>query len=125
METRKLLPPSAYASRALPSWTFLTNHGHVLLYLAGSPDARISEIADAVGITERAAQRIVSELVEAGYLTRTRVGRRNHYEIDSALPLRHPLERDHEVGRLVRALARPRRRPESAGSADGDHGRRG
>jgi DNA-binding Lrp family transcriptional regulator len=85
-------------------WNFLTNYGHVVVYLSTNPDARIRDLADAIGITERAAQRIVSDLVDAGYLTRTKTGRRNSYEINPEAPLRHPLERDHEVGELVRAL---------------------
>lgn len=85
-------------------WTFLTNHAHVLIYVARHPDARISEIAAAVGVTERAAQRIVAELAEAGYLTRTRVGRRNRYSLHPELPLRHPLEQGHAVGTLLEAL---------------------
>lgn len=89
-----------------PAWTFLTNHGHVLLCVARGPGVRIRDIASAVGITERAAQRIVGDLVAAGYLTRVRVGRRNRYEVHPELPLRHPLERGHEVGELLRALER-------------------
>jgi DNA-binding Lrp family transcriptional regulator len=87
-------------------WTFLTNHSHVLLCVARDPGVRIRDIALAVGITERAAQRIVGELVDAGYLTRVRVGRRNQYEVHPELPLRHPLERGHEVGELLRVLER-------------------
>lgn len=90
-----------------PSWTFLTNHGHVLVCIANNAEVRISEIADQVGIGERAAQGIVTDLVEGGYVTRTRVGRRNHYAVNPKLPLRHPLERDHEVGELLQAVASP------------------
>lgn len=90
-----------------PSWTFLTNHGHVLVCIAKNADVRISEIAAQVGIGERAAQGIVTDLVEGGYVTRTRVGRRNHYMVNPSLPLRHPLERDHEVGELLRAVVTP------------------
>lgn len=90
-----------------PSWTFLTNHGHVLVCIAINPEVRISEIADQVGIGERATQGIVTDLVEGGYVTRTRVGRRNHYAVNPDLPLRHPLERDHVVGELLRAVASP------------------
>lgn len=86
------------------SWTFLTNHGHVLVCIATNPDVRISEIADQVGIGERAAQGIVTDLVEGGYVTRTKVGRRNRYSVNPELPLRHPLERDHQVGELLRAV---------------------
>lgn len=85
-------------------WTFLTNHAHVLLCIATDPGMRLRDVAEKVGITERAAQRIVADLVEAGYLTRTRVGRRNQYEIHPELPLRHPVEQAKEVGDLVRLL---------------------
>jgi DNA-binding Lrp family transcriptional regulator len=85
-------------------WTFLTNHAHVLLCIADDPDARTREIAERVGITERSTQRIVAELEEAGYITHERVGRRNHYEVHPALPLRHPLEAHLEIGALLRVL---------------------
>jgi DNA-binding IclR family transcriptional regulator len=85
-------------------WTFLTNHAHVLLCIAADPAMRLRDVAEKVGITERAAQRIVADLVEAGYLTRTRVGRRNQYEIHPELPLRHPVEQAREVGALVQLL---------------------
>jgi DNA-binding transcriptional ArsR family regulator len=85
-------------------WTFLTNHAHVLLCVARDPDVRLRDVAVAVGITERAAQRIVADLVEAGYLERTREGRRNRYRIDRALPLRHPLEREHAIGEVLAVL---------------------
>ena len=86
------------------SWTFLTNHAHVLLTVARNPDIRIRDIADKVGITERAAQRILKELTDEGYLNATKVGRRNSYTVDPKLPLRHPLEHDVALGRLVDAL---------------------
>jgi predicted transcriptional regulator len=89
------------------SWTFLTNHGQVLLCIARSPDMRMREIAASVGITERAAQRIVSDLVEAGYVTRRRVGRRNEYTVDSTARMRHPLAGNHDVGELLSVLADP------------------
>ena len=86
------------------SWTFLTNHAHVLLCIASDPESRGRDIADRVGITERAAQAIVSDLVSAGYVTRTRAGRRNHYEVHPDLPLRHPLERSRQVRELLRLV---------------------
>ncbi len=92
-------------SGAKPSWTFLTNHGHVLVCIAKDPGVRGRDIAERVGITERAAQAIVADLVEAGYVRRTRVGRRNHYEIDPDLPVRHPVEQPHRVGELLAAVA--------------------
>lgn len=92
-----------------PSWTFFTNHGHVLVCISQNPDVRISEIADLVGIGERAAHRIVSDLVEGGYVIRAKDGRRNTYSVDFSRPLRHPLESDHTVGEIFKALARLRR----------------
>ncbi|MFM8519657.1 MAG: helix-turn-helix transcriptional regulator [Solirubrobacterales bacterium] len=89
----------------MAEWTFLTNHGHAIVMLARDPEARIRDIAQGIGITERAAQRIVNDLVEAGYLTRERVGRRNRYSIDPSVPLRHPLEQEHGVGDLLKAVA--------------------
>jgi len=87
-------------------WTFLTNHGHVLVCIAQNPDIRISEIADLVGIGERATHRIVQDLVEGGYVVRTHVGRRNTYSVDFSRSLRHPLEADHAIGDVFRVLAR-------------------
>lgn len=86
------------------SWTFLTNHSHVLLCIAEDPDVRLRDVAQRVGITERATQRIVAELEEAGYLSHEKVGRRNHYEVHRSLPLRHPLEDHLEIGALLRVL---------------------
>lgn len=94
-------------AEAKTSWTFLSNHGHVLVCIARDPDVRVREIAERVGITERAAQGIVADLVDAGYVRRDRVGRRNHYEIDIDLPLRHPVEWEHSVGELLAALGSP------------------
>lgn len=88
-----------------PTWTFLTNHAHVLNCIAEDPDSRLRDIAARVGITERAAQAIVSDLETGGYLTRTRVGRRNSYEVHPELHFRHAIERDHQVGELLDLLA--------------------
>ena len=87
------------------SWTFLTNHMHVLLCIARDPSTRLRDVATAVGITERAAQRIVGELEESGYLVRRREGRRNAYDLRTDRPLRHPLEQEHLIGELLRVLA--------------------
>ncbi|MCL6644434.1 MAG: winged helix-turn-helix domain-containing protein [Dehalococcoidia bacterium] len=87
-----------------PGWTFLTNHGHVLLCIANDPGIRLRDIAERVGITERAAQRIVADLIEAGYITRRRVGRRNIYQVHPEMPLRHPVEQAHPVGELFRLI---------------------
>lgn len=82
-------------------WTFLSNHGHVMVCLARDPDVRLREIAEEVGITERAVQGIVADLVAAGYVDKERLGRRNHYEVNRELPLRHPLEAGHYLGELL------------------------
>lgn len=89
----------------VPGWTFLSNHGHVLICVASDPDVRIAEIAERVGIGVRAAQSIVNDLVDAGYLTRTKVGRRNRYEVNTDGRLRHPLEAEHRVGELIATLS--------------------
>jgi DNA-binding IclR family transcriptional regulator len=86
-------------------WTFLSNHGHVLICIAQDPGVRGRDIAERVGITERATQAIIADLVEAGYVTRTRVGRRNHYQINSELPLRHQVEDSHSVGELLQLVS--------------------
>ena len=87
-----------------PSWSFLTNHAQVLLCIAQDPGIRLREIGETVGITERAAHRIVSELAAAGYIARTRVGRRNQYTIQADLPLPDPLAREQKIGALLRIL---------------------
>ncbi len=86
-------------------WTFLTNHSHVLLALYRDPNLRQRDIADLVGITEGAVQRILHELESDGYLDVERVGRRNHYQVHAELGLRHPLEHDHTIGELLERLA--------------------
>ena len=88
----------------MPSWTFLTNHAHVLIAISRDPEIRQRDIAQVVGITIGAVQRIVHELIEAGYLTSERVGRRNHYRVDGGKPLRHPLEDQHTVDELLTSL---------------------
>lgn len=88
-----------------PAWSFLTNHAQVLLCIAQDPGIRLREIGEAVGITERAAHRIVVELADAGYISRTRNGRRNHYTIQSHLPLPDPLAGHQKIGDLLAVLA--------------------
>ena len=93
------------ASQApISGWDFLTNHAHVLTCVAHDPGIRLREIGETVGITERAAHRILSELVEEGYVARERVGRRNRYQVKPELPLRHPLVQGREVGDLLAVL---------------------
>jgi hypothetical protein len=103
---------AADGEREKRSWTFLTNHSHVLLTIAADPSVRGRDIAVRVGITERSAQSIVADLVDGGYLTREKVGRRNHYVVHPDLPLRHPIERDNQVAELLRLVQIP-------GQADG------
>jgi DNA-binding MarR family transcriptional regulator len=85
-------------------WDFLTNHAHVLMCVAHDPGIRLRDIATAVGITERAAHRILSQLIEEGYVLRERQGRRNRYQVVAGLPLRHPLVQKREVGELLEVL---------------------
>ena len=93
-----------------PSWTFLTNHAHVLLAISAESQIRIRDIAAQVGITERAAHRIVSDLEVAGYLKVSKIGRRNEYSVVRNLPLRHPAERHHRIGDLLKILAHDSKR---------------
>jgi DNA-binding IscR family transcriptional regulator len=85
-------------------WTFLSNHGHVLVQLARSPDQTMRDIAQQVGLTERAVQLIVRDLADEGYITIKHVGRRNSYTLILSLPLRHPAEQDTTVGDLIGLL---------------------
>ena len=84
-----------------PGWTFFSNHAHVLIFVSQNPDARVRDIANAVGITERFAHSVLSDLVDAGYLTVTRAGRRNEYAVNEDLTSRHPLESHVEVRELL------------------------
>lgn len=85
----------------LPHWNFFTNHAHVLICLARNAEQPLREVALSVGITERAVQRIVAELEEAGYLERERIGRQNCYVIHTEGRLRHPLEAHRSIGDLL------------------------
>jgi DNA-binding MarR family transcriptional regulator len=86
------------------SWTFLTNHAQVLLCIAQDSDIRLRDVAQTVGITERAAQRIVLDLVEANFLERQRHGRRNRYSINPNAKMRHAAQQGHPVGELLNLL---------------------
>ncbi len=88
-------------------WTFLTNHAHVLICIVDTPEARMRDIADKVGITERAVQRIVGDLEDAGYIQRVRTGRRNRYKVRKNLPLRHPIEEHRRVSGLLTLILDP------------------
>jgi DNA-binding MarR family transcriptional regulator len=85
---------------------FLTNHADVLAYLRGNPSGRLRDVSEAVGITERRVAAIVDDLGQAGYVTKTRDGRRNRYVVHDRLPLRHPHHRHRTVGELIRFLER-------------------
>ncbi len=93
----------------------MTNHAHALECIARDPTARLRDIAEEVGITERTAAQIVRDLEAAAYLSKRKVGNRNHYEVHGELPLRHPRHRHHTVGELIRFLEEPSRH-------DRDHG---
>jgi predicted ArsR family transcriptional regulator len=90
---------------AKSSWRFFTNHFHVLLHVARYPDARLSSVADAVGITERAAHRILTELAREGYVTVTKHGRRNHYRVNDDSTLRHPYTLEVPLSPLVKLVS--------------------
>lgn len=88
-----------------PRWTFLTNHGQVLVEIARDPGIRLRDLGERVGITERAAHRIVSELSGAGYITRSRNGRRNRYAVNADRPLPDPVAREQSIGELLAILS--------------------
>lgn len=91
----------ADAATAPRPWTFLSNHGHVLVAIHDEPDARLRDLAARVGISERAVQLIVADLEQAGYLVKRRTGRRNHYDVTAGLRMRHPAERESSVDDLL------------------------
>jgi DNA-binding transcriptional ArsR family regulator len=88
----------------MSQWTLFSNHGHVLLYLAREPDARLRDVAENVGITERAVQKIVRDLQEGGAVSVRKQGRRNRYRINGRKPLRHELEAHRSIGSLVKLM---------------------
>jgi hypothetical protein len=98
--------PSSAPDVAAQSWTFLSNHAHVLICLASEPGVRLRDVAQRVGITERAVHNIISDLEASGVLTREREGRRNTYTINMKAPLRHPLEAHCTLGELVALVER-------------------
>ena len=105
-------------------WTFLTNHGHVLVCLDRNPDLRQRDIAALVGITEGAVQRILADLEDSGFVEFSRIVRRNHYRVHAELHLRHPLEAGHPVREVLQQLApTPADRPTSDAPASVDQSR--
>ncbi len=97
------MPPNDKEAAA-PAWTFLSNYAHVLVCLARNPDITLREMAEHVGVTERAVHRIVGELSAVGVVSKEREGRRNHYTLCLDVHLRHPLEEGKTVGDLLSGL---------------------
>lgn len=91
----------------MAEWNFLTNHGRALLSIAGDPGLRLRDIADRVGVTERTAYGIVLDLTNAGYVTKSRDGRRNRYEIQSHLPVKEVLGRELTIGEVLELFHSP------------------
>ncbi len=105
MQTKsRYATPSEAAAAEDAHWTFLTNHAHVLRALAADADMRVRELAESVGIRERAALRILHDLEASGYVTRERVGRRTHYRLQLDQAMRHPMEQGLPVAALLHAL---------------------
>lgn len=88
------------------SWTLLSNHGHILVYINRNPDSKVKEIAEAVGITERSALSILSELEKDGYISIERIGRRNSYRVNSKKNFRHPNEASQPISALLRIFSK-------------------
>jgi predicted ArsR family transcriptional regulator len=102
-----MTPPEARDMEIPSGWTFLTNHAHVLFCIAADPEVRIRDMADRVGITERAVQRIINDLEAESYVTVSKEGRRNRYQVNFGLPLRHPIERHRTVAALIELVVGP------------------
>ncbi|MEM6472048.1 MAG: winged helix-turn-helix transcriptional regulator [Planctomycetota bacterium] len=94
----------ATAEKPASRWTFLTNHSHVLIVLHAEPELVLREVANRVGITERAVQRVVQELEQDGVIRRERIGRKNRYEVITDSPLRHPIEAHRSIGDLLKLI---------------------
>ena|ERR1700679_3762350 len=99
-----MLQPISSVDAVSAGFDFFTNHAHVLFLISRSANLRMRELAAEIGITERAVQRIVEDLTTSGYLVVTKEGRRNHYQVEWELPLRHPLEAHRTVGELVHCI---------------------
>ncbi len=98
------MPKKPASTEASQTWTFLSNHAHVLVCVAKNPDVRLSEVAALVGVRERTVHRIVHELIDSGYISVTKEGRNNVYSVDLDKPLRHPLEADHNIQAIISPL---------------------
>ena len=100
-------------------WTLLTGHGHVLVEIARNPEARIRDISDAVGLTERTVQAIVTDLEAAGYITRSRTGRRTRYTVQHDTSFRHPAQEGLRVGPFLAMLAADENQPAAPRTSEG------
>ena len=96
-------PKSGFTQKEprVTNWTFLSNHAHVLILLAKEPEILLRDVADLVGITERAVQKIVADLEKSGFFKKEKIGRCNRYNINTKIPLRHPLEAHKQIGELL------------------------
>jgi hypothetical protein len=103
----------------MSDWTFITNHGLVLAAIAKHPRSTAREIGDAAGITERAAHSIINDLDKAGYITKTRVGRKNYYRVHTSVPLKDEIS-DKEVGELLIVLGAKHRKPRPQAKPSGE-----
>ncbi len=103
---KEVAKKSSKLTAGLPLWTFLTNHAHVLVCITKNPEVRLAEIAQMVGIGERAVHSIVQDLVEAGYVLKTKTGRNNIYKVRLNQPLRHPLEAEHQIVEIFGPLTK-------------------
>ena len=105
--TRKVIHDTQIVSspEQTHTWTFLSNHAQALLCIARDPEVRIRDIAQVVGITERAAQRIVADLIATEYVDRERIGRRNHYRLNSDVKMRHAAQADLRISELLDAFS--------------------
>lgn len=103
--TKQKAPPQAKGKESPSKWTFLSNHSHVLIVLHADPDLVLREVANRVGITERAVQRVVMDLEEGGFIRKEKVGRQNRYEVLTDVPLRHPIESHRKIGDLLALIS--------------------
>ena len=104
MKIEPILAASDMEQPRLPKWTFITNHGLVLSYIFHNPTSTARKIANYIGVTERTTHKIISDLEEAGYIRRRKIGRRNEYSVDPQLPLRHHTKTDVMVEDLLESL---------------------
>lgn len=105
-ESNLMYSEAMKAVKTQTNWTFLSNHGHILVHVNRNPDSKVREIAEAVGITERSALSILSDLEADGYLTIERIGRRNSYSVNTDKNFRHPMEAQQPISALLRIFSK-------------------